>query len=1700
MKNVFPLLLASFKSLFSVKKSNCLLIALVFIGNTLFSQIIYVNANATGNNNGTSWVDAYTDLAQALNNTYVYNEVWIAKGMYGLNYPRNNSFVVNTPNTSLYGGFNGTETTRSQRNWKENPTILSGGFNQSYTVIKITGDNSTLDGLIIQDGRADGDINYYERSKGAGVIIDGYSCKVINCIIRNNTANALWGIYGRGSGGGIWINKPFAIIRNTIFINNKTNYNGGAVLCTSNSLEMINCTFVKNDAPSDSVLYSTYPNNRLTNSIVTNNLGGNMFDYSLLVFNSIINGSIGTVVSGQNNLFNVTPLFVNENIDDYRLLSTSPAVDHGANSANNLLKDLAYNPRITDGDNNGNAIIDAGCYELNSITRLYVDKDATGTNNGENWTNAYIKLEDALFYANNEPNIIEIWVAKGTYKPANETTPFLIERNYTVYGGFNGTETSISQRNYDANPTVLSGDLNNSNTANAGDAETIVHFDNINNAEINGFTIENGYADNSTTLLGRTGAGIYNDGNNKIKNCIIKNNNAFGNGTNDGVGGGIISFSGNLEVINTLLHNNNASANGGAISSEGGNMNIYNATIMDNTASKGGGIHFYNGSVDVKNCILGNNTGTNSNINNDGGAGSGSASYCLFDTTFSVNVSNDGNNITNTNPNLTVDFKPTILSKAINTGNNAINTEPIDLANNSRIINNQIDLGAYESTLPDLNNYTRLYVNKNTTGNNAGESWNNALNSFQTALDVADLFSNIKEIWVAKGTYYPTAYPRNCSGCSSNKDYSFHLVDGVSYYGGFNGTETSLNERDFNANPTILSGNQQNKHVILSVNDNNILMDGFQVKDGYAFEYVSSSNVNNSNSVEGSNIDFFSGAGVHINNSTIVFKNMVVRNNRIISLGNLPDNYVYGFGAGFFFKNSQIIMDNVTINNNEILGLPIENYYDTVSAYYKGVAIASLNTNLVVSNSSIFQNQCSFFNKFNLYLNTSVSMTSGLYIYLGSISLTNCLFTDNNVYTDLNNNIITNAISILNNSFNKFTNVTIFNNSSGNTGISDALIYLTAYNSSPTLEINNSVIYNNSVIKTFNIISGNLTGNAAYTQQDPAQFGSPAGFTHLLSNPFLDSSNAKGTDGVYGTQDDGLFPALGSVLIGTGNNSLNNLDQDLTGNARIYGSTIDIGAYESKTCLNSSEFINNSWTNGLPNDTDTKAIISSDYSTNLGNITACDCEVNPNSTLHILENTFVQTNNNLINNGSIIVEPKGNFVQTQNKAKITGSGNFSTKIKTTPLLDQSRFTYMSSPAENTNLSVFSSWSNANQMYSFNSDSQNWQQESTGTVMKKGIGYAIAPSNANSFPFNAETNFQNKFNTGTISQPTTFNAGGTDDDNTLIGNPYPSAIDGNKLLTENSHLGTLYFWTHQSQYNGSNYVLDDYAMWNLSGGTVAQSGGNTPTGNIASGQGFFTTTTGQGSGKVVFNNGMRTTNNADFYRNSNTDINNKIWINMQNGDGIFNQILLSFLPNATIGFDPKFDGEKFNANAAINFYSIGNNQEKYGIQALPLLQEDTIIPLGYNILDTTISHLKITIDHINRLNGFTVYLKDNVANVIHNLLQSEYEFNVIPSDEEINNRFEILFTRNSLNLSNAAVATNSLVVYNTEDDITIKTSNNSTIISKIIIYNVLGKKVFEINKNQTTEITINNKLTNGNVYIVKAFLENGVVLSKKIIKF
>ena len=188
--------------------------------------IMYVNINATGTNDGTSWANAFTDLQDALSALQDDSEIWVAQGTYKTDaLIRNNPFTIDKENVKMYGGFNGTETTLGQRDFRTNITILSGDIagddvngtnlnDNSYHVIYVSSNGANIDGFTISNGVANGTAT---NAYGAGIFKTRpvNSLTVKNSIIKNN-----FGLYAAGIAAEYESASGSLDIENCVFDNN----------------------------------------------------------------------------------------------------------------------------------------------------------------------------------------------------------------------------------------------------------------------------------------------------------------------------------------------------------------------------------------------------------------------------------------------------------------------------------------------------------------------------------------------------------------------------------------------------------------------------------------------------------------------------------------------------------------------------------------------------------------------------------------------------------------------------------------------------------------------------------------------------------------------------------------------------------------------------------------------------------------------------------------------------------------------------------------------------------------------------------------------------------------------------------------------------------------------------------------------------------------------------------------------------------------------------------------------------------------------------------------------------------------------------------------------------------------------------------------------------------------------------------------
>jgi hypothetical protein len=582
------------------------------------------------------------------------------------------------------------------------------------------------------------------------------------------------------------------------------------------------------------------------------------------------------------------------------------------------------------------------------------------------------------------------------------------------------------------------------------------------------------------------------------------------------------------------------------------------------------------------------------------------------------------------------------------------------------------------------------------------------------------------------------------------------------------------------------------------------------------------------------------------------------------------------------------------------------------------------------------------------------------------------------------------------------------------------------------------------------------------------------------------------------------------------------------------------------TDQSSSTWNGSIWSNGIPTIT-TNVILAGNYDTSSeANITACSLTVNKDFILTVADGKFVTIQNhlNVAAGATLNINNQGSLVMISDAGTVTNNGTMKVNKTTTPF-EKSDYTYWSSPITSTPISynagtTFANW-RSDHAYYFNpanfldlnddgfDDNQNdWVRATTMDV--PGRGYIImGPTWLSSYPavesvvFNANVP-SNKLNTGIINVPIVLTPGtGTDDDWNLIGNPYPCAIDAIKFINVNSANidATLYFWTHKANLGGElnlgpdalNFSQSDYAMFNLSGGTgtsktVSGTGSDNvnvnsvPLGYIASCQGFFVEAQ-KDNVNLIFNNDMRvgsviTAANTQFYKKTpvkdTTIAKDRLWLNLENKDGMFSQQLVGYFENSTKDFDNGYDGLLNDGGNYINFYSF-INESAYKIQGREAFNDNDQVRLGY--FSAVAGTFNINIDSkegVFSTNATAVFLEDKLLGVLHNLKKGSYRFST--ESGTFDDRFVLRYSDKTLGTED--LDTIKVAVFVSVNDKNIRINSSAGLIDKVQVFDLLGRSLYQKTDINSNELNITNVVQSHQVLVVKTILQNGQAVSNKIV--
>lgn len=722
-----------------------------------FFTTLYVDANSpTETGNGYSWSQAFKTLDEALaiQKCMDIDEIRVASGTY---YPstsidcencsseREYYFLMNT-DFELRGSYNPLTDEQDY----DNPSILDGDLgvvgditDNVFHVFMTQGltDQAIIDGFVIQNGNASGSTNISIASfsnlpyqgNGGGVYNDMSNAIFSNVFLYNNSAN-------NGGGGMINMFESPQLV-NTVFANNHSNGNGGGLYNYFSGPTIINNTIYGNTAIEGGGVYNDHNVDESTvptfhNSVLYNN-GSDIINYLTITNdNSSNNYSENYTANGFESLLEspfidavnfIGDDFIPGTLDDGLFPSlNSQLINAGDNTYNLFTIDISGNGRFNDG------VIDVGAYEYNDCFTypsgvIYVDANASGANNGSNWTDALISLDDALIEAKACNNITEIRVAGGTYKPnssrecsgcnTSRENYFLIDQDIILKGSYN---TSTGE--FDVNtPTILSGNIGSSSNSDnvyhvlitqGLTADTVVDGFIVNDGNANGTGT---YFINSVPLLKNYGGGIYNiNSSPTFQNMVIANN------VSSFAGGGIYNQNNShSRFINSII-SGNTSGSGGGMHNTQSSPTLINLTIAGNSAPSGGGgiFNFTSASPLIYNSVFFNNgtdityfnSAENGNSSHNFSATYGGTGFTILNSNPFVNTSNamgdDG--LWKTEDDGLIQIPDAVL---VDAGNSNFNPLSLDIKGDNRLLGNAIDVGAYEIEGSTLNLDDNLFSN-----------------------------------------------------------------------------------------------------------------------------------------------------------------------------------------------------------------------------------------------------------------------------------------------------------------------------------------------------------------------------------------------------------------------------------------------------------------------------------------------------------------------------------------------------------------------------------------------------------------------------------------------------------------------------------------------------------------------------------------------------------------------------------------------------------------------------------------------------------------------------------------------------------------------------------------------------------------------------------------------------------------------------
>lgn len=456
-----------------------------------------------------------------------------------------------------------------------------------------------------------------------------------------------------------------------------------------------------------------------------------------------------------------------------------------------------------------------------------------------------------------------------------------------------------------------------------------------------------------------------------------------------------------------------------------------------------------------------------------------------------------------------------------------------------------------------------------------------------------------------------------------------------------------------------------------------------------------------------------------------------------------------------------------------------------------------------------------------------------------------------------------------------------------------------------------------------------------------------------------------------------------------------------------------------------------------------------------------------NGTYQPTLSTDIEINDLALESGSILTVESG--ISLAIMGSVSGAGIVNIIRNTT---SNNGYSIISSPVSNANIADLS----ADFIYDY--DGTGFFVPSGSLTSGKGYFSAFDQTNAS-------VSISGTPNNGNVTIPIS----GDGDRFNIVGNPYSAPIDRADFIFENANAidGNIWLWddggTNEGSVRGGDYIvvndLGATSIVDLAGtGLKGTSAFNEKIGSV---QGFLVKALGNET--ITFKPTMQrseTDDNSDQHYYRKNDLSPALIRISLSGNGLYNETIIGFTENATLGKDFALDAEKFSGNEAISLYSIQQDY-KYAIQALPLSEINNMeIDLGMKLNKSGSYQIRLNeSEQFN--NSVDIYLQDHLENKVANL--SEYNSYYFSTDAIVDSRrFSItIIPKTALSIFNEMHSELKIIANHSK----IELFGNLTGEHLISIYTIDGRRVLEKEVSfMDSKATLHQHFDRGQLYILK----------------